>query len=256
MSKTIPIIECFGPTIQGEGIMTGTITHFLRTGGCPLRCTWCDSMHAVLPEEVKARADWLEVHEILNAIRSLPRAPWITLTGGDPCMHKGLGDLISALQGVESYTHVAVETQGTLFPDWLVKCDVVTFSPKPPSSGNAVDIQGIVDYLDNVRPKHQRICIKVVVDMDDPRDFEYAMQVYSAIKPQLIEGFYFNACSPVLVEGEPQTVNAASIRALVTLDLYTQLAEFMCQQNIMWHQKTYVGCQQHVLLWPQHNEGV
>lgn len=250
-NKTIPVTELFGPTVQGEGILTGAPTHFLRTGGCPLRCTWCDSMHSVLPEQVKEHAKYLTTAEILEAIEGLPYAPYITLTGGDPCMHKGLGDIIHTLNAQKM--DVAVETQGTLFPDWLGECDVVTFSPKPPSSGNVVDIKDMLAFLDTYKG-NIRTCVKVVVQSAE--DIEYAMDVYHRVHPSTIEGFWFNIASYV---PEPQQLAypaQAASRALNLLGAYTQLVEVMLQQDVKWHNRTHFGCQQHVLLWPQATVGV
>lgn len=42
MSK-IPVLEIFGPTIQGEGMVVGQKTMFIRTAGCDYSCAWCDS---------------------------------------------------------------------------------------------------------------------------------------------------------------------------------------------------------------------
>ncbi|PFV11560.1 7-carboxy-7-deazaguanine synthase QueE, partial [Bacillus cereus] len=42
MSK-IPVLEIFGPTIQGEGMVIGQKTMFIRTAGCDYSCSWCDS---------------------------------------------------------------------------------------------------------------------------------------------------------------------------------------------------------------------
>ena len=39
----IPVIEIFGPTIQGEGMVVGQKTMFVRTAGCDYSCSWCDS---------------------------------------------------------------------------------------------------------------------------------------------------------------------------------------------------------------------
>ena len=50
MKERIRISEIFGPTIQGEGPLVGRPTVFVRTGGCDYRCTWCDTLYAVLPE--------------------------------------------------------------------------------------------------------------------------------------------------------------------------------------------------------------
>ena len=37
----ITVAECFGPTLQGEGAVTGQFTVFVRTGGCDFSCVWC-----------------------------------------------------------------------------------------------------------------------------------------------------------------------------------------------------------------------
>jgi 7-carboxy-7-deazaguanine synthase len=55
-TRTFPVIEIFGPTIQGEGAEAGLSTHFLRVGGCDYRCSWCDTMYAVDPATVRATA--------------------------------------------------------------------------------------------------------------------------------------------------------------------------------------------------------
>ena len=114
--ELIPVIELFGPTIQGEGLQTGTLTHFLRTGGCGLRCSWCDSMYAVLPEEIRRNKNPMTTAEIQKNIESMAYAPWINFTGGDPCIHKGLGDIIHWLN-IQMDMKVSVETQGMIFPD-------------------------------------------------------------------------------------------------------------------------------------------
>ena len=66
--STIRISEIFGPTVQGEGALIGKPTVFVRTGGCDFRCSWCDTLHAVLPAY---RHDWLPMtdEEILASVR-------------------------------------------------------------------------------------------------------------------------------------------------------------------------------------------
>lgn len=134
--KPLPVIEIFGPTIAGEGHIAGEQTLFIRLGYCDFRCSWCDSMHAVDPDQVRRNAEYLGRDSILDRVRALDpnrKVPWMSLSGGNPAMHASAGELVNGLRGA-GYL-VNVETQGSLWQDWLRDCASVTVSPKPPSSG-------------------------------------------------------------------------------------------------------------------------
>lgn len=66
----IRVSEIFGPTIQGEGVLIGQPTVFVRTGGCDYRCSWCDTLHAV---DSEYRDQWqpMSVEEIWEEVRRL-----------------------------------------------------------------------------------------------------------------------------------------------------------------------------------------
>ncbi len=260
----LPIMEIFGPTIQGEGIMTGTVTHFLRTGGCGLRCSWCDSLYAVEPAQIRAGRIMMTTPEILDAIESLPNAPYITFTGGDPCLHERLGDIILTLnmRGMK----IAVETQGQLFPLWLKACDVVTFSPKGPSSGNVVDYHILADMIENMwgfGRRSTRICIKVVCFSD--QDFEYALKVYRCMDSRLYDAFYFTAGTDMFLDFEkpdPEDREAVLTRSYerisAVLECQQTLAEAMLKETATTHfnEKGNQGCQKNLLLWHEKDKGV
>jgi 7-carboxy-7-deazaguanine synthase len=130
---TFPVIEVFGPTIQGEGPDAGRPAYFVRFGGCDFRCSWCDSMYAVDPEQVRAEARHLEAHEIVAEVNALPPGPEIVvLSGGNPAL-LDLGPLVKSLHAVD--LEVAVETQGSRWKPWLAEVDCLVVSPKGPSSG-------------------------------------------------------------------------------------------------------------------------
>src|SRR3954469_6852093 len=95
--RTYPVIEIFGPTIQGEGAEAGIATHFVRVGGCDYRCSWCDTMYAVDPATVRATARHLSAGDIADEIGALDGAPeWVTISGGNPALHH-LGPLVDDL---------------------------------------------------------------------------------------------------------------------------------------------------------------
>ena len=54
--RAFPVVEIFGPVLQGEGRMIGAQTLFVRLGLCDFRCQWCDSLYAVTPEQVQTRS--------------------------------------------------------------------------------------------------------------------------------------------------------------------------------------------------------
>lgn len=134
---SIRISEIFGPTIQGEGALIGQPTVFVRTGGCDYRCAWCDTLHAV---DNQHRHEWTSMtpQEIWAQVRALSSAEPLTvsLSGGNPAIQP-LGGLI-ALGKKEGY-RFALETQGSIAQDWFAELDVLTLSPKPPSSGMETD---------------------------------------------------------------------------------------------------------------------
>ena len=179
LGRTFPVMEVFGPTIQGEGVLAGTPTYFVRLGGCDYRCSWCDSMHAVLPEEVREHAERLTHHEIVGRIRALPPGPeWVTLSGGNPALLK-LDPLVDGLQGLG--IRVAVETQGSRWRDWLGTVNCLTISPKPPSSGMAdkvaKDLEPFMYAASLARPRRHADALKIVVFDDE--DLEFAASVFA-----------------------------------------------------------------------------
>jgi 7-carboxy-7-deazaguanine synthase len=160
MQNKFRVAEVFGPTIQGEGNQAGQLCYFVRFGACDYRCSWCDSMHAVLPEHVKLLPE-LTTPEIVDRVNNLPGfAKWVILSGGNPLLWD-LQQLVYALQNA-GY-QVAVETQGSAYKYWMTTCNNVVISPKPPSSGMETDFVALSQVMDRLQACETPHILKVVV---------------------------------------------------------------------------------------------
>ena len=169
--SALPVVEVFGPTIQGEGELAGVPTAFVRFGGCDYRCSWCDSLFAVLPEDVR-RAPRMTPAAVAAALAALDGTPeWVTLSGGNPALLE-LGELVSLLHA--DGRKVTVETQGSVWRDWLADVDLLTVSPKPPSSGmaTAANEEESERFMQCAVAAGGHIVLKVVVF--DEADYKWA----------------------------------------------------------------------------------
>jgi 7-carboxy-7-deazaguanine synthase len=116
----VKIAEIFY-SVQGEGMLTGTPSVFVRTSGCNLRCTWCDTPYTSWAPEGVA----MSVAEIVAEVRRHP-ATHVVLTGGEPMIQPEVVELAHALH--HAGLHVTIETAGTVWAP--VVCDLMSISPK------------------------------------------------------------------------------------------------------------------------------
>lgn len=78
---TTKLSEIF-TSIEGEGILFGTKTMFVRLAGCPFNCYWCDTPYA-LPMDSGIEYSIDEVKEIISN-NLQPNTYKINFTGGEP----------------------------------------------------------------------------------------------------------------------------------------------------------------------------
>lgn len=126
----LPINELFY-SLQGEGVLAGTPSVFVRTSGCNLRCWFCDSYHT----SWEPTHGWSTVDDILDQVRTYAPADHVVLTGGEPLLHEKTEELLHRLAD-EGY-HTTVETNGTIYRD--VPVDLVSISPKLDTSTPTAD---------------------------------------------------------------------------------------------------------------------
>jgi len=180
--KKIPVVELFGPTIEGEGKLIGTQTHFIRFGLCDYKCRKCDSMHAVEPSMVKALAAFRTQEEIFAALKehaethNSQHVKNVTFSGGNPAIHD-LTELCVLLKA--DGWKIFVETQGTKHPSWFGLCDEIVCSPKSPGMGEAFEAKVFEEFVQHVAELGTvygvDLSIKVVVF--SAQDLEFAVGV-------------------------------------------------------------------------------
>ena len=173
----VPVIEIFGPTIQGEGMVVGQKTMFVRTAGCDYSCSWCDSSftwdgsgkHLIV--QMTAEEIWSELKRLGGNGFS-----FVTISGGNPALLRNLESLVAILK--ENSIKIGVETQGSKWQDWLYEIDELTISPKPPSSGMTTDFTLLSNMLKKLRDRNnnQHISFKIVIFNQE--DYSYAKDVH------------------------------------------------------------------------------
>jgi len=180
-AKKIPLVELFGPTVQGEGSVIGQQTYFLRFGLCDYLCTMCDSLHAVIPAQVKANAEWLtqaQIFEKVSAFHKPNSTNWITYSGGNPLVH----DLSALTEGLKNEGwKINVETQGTRYHPWLQMMDSITISPKGPGMGEVTHLDVLDKFIYQVMNDGQAFgvpnaSLKIVAF--DQRDLDFAADIF------------------------------------------------------------------------------
>ncbi len=109
-------------SVQGEGGLVGVPSVFVRTSGCNLRCSWCDTPYTSWTPE----GEDLGLDEILARALAFSAARHVVLTGGEPMIAPGIVELSRRFR--ERGMHVTIETAGTVFAP--VECDLMSISPK------------------------------------------------------------------------------------------------------------------------------
>ena len=109
-------------SIQGEGLLLGVPSVFVRTSGCNLRCRWCDTPYASWSPE----GEEMTLPSIMERVRSY-ECRHVVLTGGEPMVASGIRKLASILR--EEGFHITIETAATVAPEGI-QCDLASLSPR------------------------------------------------------------------------------------------------------------------------------
>jgi len=94
-------------SIQGESTLAGMPCTFVRLAGCPLRCTYCDTLPAIPFDSGKS----MGIDDVVIQVRAWAN-PLVLVTGGEPLAQKTCIDLLQKL--LDTGVIVQLETSGAL----------------------------------------------------------------------------------------------------------------------------------------------
>ena len=120
-------------SINGEGVRAGELAVFVRFQGCNLRCHYCDTRWALAKDCPYEEMSPEQIH----AYTKRTGIKNVTLTGGEPLLHKDMDRLLAILLADEDL-RVEIETNGAVDLRKFCACPgrpVFTMDYKLPSSG-------------------------------------------------------------------------------------------------------------------------
>jgi Organic radical activating enzymes len=147
-------------SLQGEGLMMGIPTHFIRTVGCNLTCEWCDTGYA------SEGGMEMSIEEIVNVIGNTEN---VCVTGGEPLLQKDTIPLLERLVAIGK--KITVETNGSIDVSKIPQSQriIISMDIKCPSSG--MNDRMLYSNVPMLKEKDQ---LKFVIG--DKSDLEYATE--------------------------------------------------------------------------------
>lgn len=157
-------------SLQGEGILIGIPTVFIRLSGCNLRCKWCDTKYSY------DEGEEINYKDLPKHIRIF-QTRQVCITGGEPLLQEDTTPLIKILSD-ERY-QISLETNGSLSIEGLPKTDslIISMDIKCPSSGMQERM-----YFSNIEMLEPKDQLKFIIQ--DEKDYEYAKKIIREYKPQ------------------------------------------------------------------------
>jgi len=162
-------------SIQGEGILVGVPSIFLRLTGCNLRCSYCDTKYAYVQGEE------MSIPAILDAIKKFTCTN-ICITGGEPLLQKDTVKLIETL--LQKNYKLCLETNGSISIKKLVgkKSLVISLDIKCPSSGSHEQMN-----IKNISYLSEKDQLKFIIN--NKKDYNYAKEILKRYNPTCNEFF-------------------------------------------------------------------
>jgi 7-carboxy-7-deazaguanine synthase len=244
MSETLVINEIY-LSLQGESTFAGLPCIFIRTTGCNLRCSYCDTAYAF------TEGDRTSLQAILDQIELLAKPydhgqgsmklPLVELTGGEPLLQRNTVALMTQLCD-RGFT-VLIETSGALDISNVDSRVRRIMDLKSPSSGECER-----NRLENI--PHLRSTDEVKFVIGTWEDYEWAKEMLDRHNLAAICPILFSWVSPLQPEQQDKSLKPVpeGQRPLSRLELVEQI--------IADHLPVRFQLQMHKFVWAPDERGV
>lgn len=148
-------------SIQGEAKNSGKPTVFIRTSGCPFRCSYCDTDYAFTEGKQK------KISEVIESVNKFD-TKYITVTGGEPLAQKNIKNLLELL--IRNSYDISLETSGLIDISNVPEDIEIVMDIKTPSSNE--ESKNIKKNLSIIKKTD---VLKFVIG--DKNDYEWSKKV-------------------------------------------------------------------------------
>ena len=195
-------------SIQGEAKNSGKPTVFIRTAGCPFRCTYCDTEYAF------TEGKQVKISEIISKVKSYD-SNYVTVTGGEPLAQKNIKVLLTTL--LENLFKVSLETSGLVdICDVPQGVEIVMDIKTPSSKENHKNIKSNLSLIKN------NDVLKFVIG--NKSDYEWSKKYIIENNLTLFKNIYF---SPVHENLELSEIADWILRDRLNVTLQLQLHKYI-----------------------------
>jgi len=162
-------------SVQGEGALVGVPSVFVRTSGCNLRCSWCDTPYTSWHPE----GEEMTLEAIREQVNQYP-AMHVVVTGGEPMIAPEIVKLTNMLSG----RHITIETAGTVYQP--VRCDLMSISPKLSNSNQPESQRLKPEILKQLMSTYEHQLKFVVAEPEDLQEVEALLDATQARRNRVI----------------------------------------------------------------------
>ena len=169
-------------SIQGEAKNSGKPTVFIRTAGCPFRCSYCDTDYAF------TEGKQTKISEIIKLIKKF-NTKHITVTGGEPLAQKNIRYLLELL--ISNSYNISLETSGLIDISDVPEDIEIVMDIKTPSSNE--ESKNIKKNLSIIKKTD---VLKFVIG--DKNDYEWSKEILSENNLVNFNNIYFSPVHDLL----------------------------------------------------------